>query len=145
MSADGSIELPFGDGLKKFRLAIGQWRVLEEKRKLGPKRLYDRVRSGDWFVEDLYQTIRLGLIGGGMSEPQALDLTETFFGAWLANRGLLGAEGICVLVMGVSLVGMDGDPVGKPVAGGRTKKSGSPASTATPRRPAASRRRKPTK
>jgi hypothetical protein len=137
MSADGSIELPFGDGRHLFRLAIGQWRELEELRKLGPRRLFDRVRNGDWFVDDLYHTIRLGLVGGGMPTPAALQLTERYFGDWLAAKGLLNAEGLCRAVMGAALLGMETDPVGKPKARAAGKKSASRASTATPSPPAA--------
>ncbi|MGO1079962.1 gene transfer agent family protein [Inquilinus sp. CA228] len=144
MSADGSIELPFGDGRHLFRLAIGQWRKLEELRKLGPLRLYDRVRNGDWFTEDLYQSIRLGLIGGGMAAPEALRLTDLYFDDWLKARGLLNAEGLVAVIMGASLVGMETDPVGKPKARAAARKPASRASTATPSPPAASRRSRST-
>lgn len=137
MSADGSIELPFGDGRHLFRLPIGQWRVLEELRKIGPRRLYDRVRQGDWFVDDLYHAIRLGLIGGGLAAPEALRLTDLYFGDWLASKGLLNAEGLVILIMGTSLAGMETDPVGKPKARAVKKKSASRASTATRSRRAA--------
>lgn len=136
MSADGSVELPFGDGVHNFRLAIGQWREMEELRKLGPRRLYDRVRNGDWFVDDLYHTIRLGLIGGGMASPNAMQLTERYFGDWLKAKGLLSAEGLARAIMVASLVGMETDQVGKPKARAAGRKSASRASTATPSQPA---------
>lgn len=140
MSADGSIELPFGDGQQLFRLAIGQWRELAEIRKLGPKRLFERVRAGDWFVDDLYQVMRLGLIGGGMSPPDALRLTDLYFKAW----PLLQSEQICLAVMAAALVGMEGESVGKAEAGEATTTSASPAPTETPSRPATRRQSRST-
>lgn len=144
MSADGSIELPFGDGRHLFRLAIGEWRELAELRKLGPRRLYDRVRTGDWFVDDLYHVIRMALIGGGMAKTDALRLTETYFGEWLRGKGLYSAEGLVIVIMGAALAGMETEPVGKAEADEAPTTSASSAPTETPGQPVAGRRKKST-
>ena len=139
MSADASVDLLFGNDRHTFRLGVGEWRELQRERKLGPRRLYDRVTAGDWFVEDLHQIIRLGLIGGGMAEAEALRLTDTYFKVW----PLADSEMIAKVVTGIGLFGNPDDPVGKAVAGA-AKTSASPASSGTRRPRAASRQSKST-
>ena len=78
MSADGSTTLLWADGEHRFRLAIGQLRELQEKCDAGPGELLLRLTSHRWRVDDILQTIRLGLIGGGMSPTNALVLVKRY-------------------------------------------------------------------
>ena len=78
MSRDGSCEFEWADGTHRFRLAIGQARELEEKTGQGCHRLLERMASGDWRVADIRETIRLGLIGGGMEPLAALSLVRAY-------------------------------------------------------------------
>jgi len=75
------IELPFGDGDYLFALKLPQLEELQERRGTGIFRIYGRVlagravlptgeaigfaEQGEAFAEDIYETIRLALIGGG--------------------------------------------------------------------------------
>lgn len=75
--------------------------------------LFDFVRSvgGDWRVDDIRETIRLGLIGGGMTPSEAY--------AQVARNiddqpgGLLDHIGLAIDVLHHALVGEEADPVGK--------------------------------
>lgn len=78
MSANAEIELTWGDGEHRFRLAIGQLRELQDKCKCGPQEIADRLRLGTWRVDDIRETIRLGLIGGGKTPLEALTLVVRY-------------------------------------------------------------------
>lgn len=87
MSRHGEVSILWGDGEYKFRLAWGQLRQLQEACDAGPPRIAARLRPyhpesnphGDnWRVDDIRETIRLGLIGGGKSQGEALGLVMKF-------------------------------------------------------------------
>lgn len=140
MSRSGGVDLTWGDGQHNFRLAIGQLRDLEEKTKVGPFELFERLRLNRWKVDDLAHVLRTGLIGGGMPAPQAVDLVTRHIDEWPLVESALVAQA----VMLAALVGSQDDPAGKAAAAGADSAGASPASSGTAR-PAASRRRKSTK
>lgn len=82
MTPTTALELHFGDGEYLFDLRLPQLAELQEKRGCGVFKLYGRVlrgrylldgtnevlgvpHDGEAYAEDLIETIRLGLIGGG--------------------------------------------------------------------------------
>lgn len=80
MTPQTSIELAFADGEYLFDLKLPQLAELQEKRGAGVFAIYGRVMQGRYllegqvigiaiegqaFAEDLFEIIRLGLIGGG--------------------------------------------------------------------------------
>jgi hypothetical protein len=73
------ISLEFGDGEHSFALPIGQLRELQDKTGRGPLALLRKIQSGEWFVDDLREVIRLGLIGGGSKAPDANKLVARYF------------------------------------------------------------------
>ncbi|WP_315759304.1 MULTISPECIES: gene transfer agent family protein [unclassified Bradyrhizobium] len=89
MSADGGICFFWGDDEYRFRLAIGQFRELQEcinLRRLkigapivGPMRLLNELRVSDAWPDDVRDVIRLGLVGGGMEPKDAHRLLRTYF------------------------------------------------------------------
>lgn len=56
----------FGDDEYDFRLGYGELLELQEKTGVGPFALYRRFMADDWYVSDIYETIRLGLVGGNV-------------------------------------------------------------------------------
>jgi hypothetical protein len=66
MSTDGSIELLWAGDNRKFKLAIENLIALQEKRNSGPMEIANRLRFGTWKIEDITETIRIGLIGAGV-------------------------------------------------------------------------------
>lgn len=72
MSRDGSIILTFPDGEDYHcRLAWGQLIKIQEARNAGPFVIYVRLHGADWWMEDIREVIRWGLIGGGMDPVRA--------------------------------------------------------------------------
>lgn len=138
MSARGECELLFGDGRHRFRLAIGQLQELEEKTKLGPFELFEKMLSRKWRVDEIRHVIRIGLIGGGLSPLEAVTLVDRHIDDWPWTENVA----IALQVLNEALAGNPADPPGKAEAG--TPSGGaSPASSATAPR-SGSRRRKST-
>ena len=120
MSAeDGSITRPFGDGEHTFRLAIGQWRELQEtvnRRRLeigqpviGPGVLVQILLTLNAWPDDIRDVIRLGLIGGGMKPDRALVLVKRHVEnlPFFANSVLAGE------IAQTAMFGPRDDPAGK--------------------------------
>lgn len=85
------VEDDFGDGTYTFRLPLGQLEELQEKTGVGPFKLAQRMLSGEWAPRDVYETLRLGLIGGGTKSTDALALIRRYGqeeGLWLRNVDL---------------------------------------------------------
>lgn len=80
MTPVAALELHFADGEYLFDLKLPQLAELQEKRGAGIFKIYGRVMKGRYllggesitlpeegeaFAEDIFETIRLGLLGGG--------------------------------------------------------------------------------
>lgn len=76
MSRDASVTLDFAGERRVFRLAIGQLRALQEACGAGPLQIYRRLLEGGWRIDDLRETLRLGLIGGGATDALATRLVR---------------------------------------------------------------------
>lgn len=77
--ACGSYRAPFGDGIYLFRLDIDGLRELQDKTDAGPAFLLHRIAAGQWRVDDVRETIRVGLVRGGLDPVQALVLLARYF------------------------------------------------------------------
>lgn len=87
MSKKPEIELEWADGTYLFALRAVQVEELEaisknprvpDKVGIGFGAIYQRVFSGEWYDSDLYNIVRLGLIGGGMGAIDAKRMCETY-------------------------------------------------------------------
>lgn len=127
MSSDGSYTGLWADGNYRFRLAIGQLRELQEKCNAGPPEIFERLMKNTWRVDDVRETLRLGLIGGGTPPSQALALVIRYVDMrpWMENVPA------ALEVMGAALVGDPNDQPGKTQLGEQNEKdcSSSPSST----------------
>lgn len=92
------IDLDFGDGTYHFRLPMEQLEELQVKTDAGPLQLLNRLGTDEWRTQDVSETIRLGLIGGGKTPLEALHLIRKYVlntPDWLSNikiaRGVLMA------------------------------------------------------
>jgi hypothetical protein len=125
----GAVDLAWGDGERAFRLAIGQLRELQDKCAAGPAEILTRLSTGRWRVEDVRETVRLGLIGGGVTPAEAHTLTVRY----VDERPLLESVMVARAALAMALVGEPEDDAGKRKAGGArsnpTVGSPSPAST----------------
>lgn len=67
-----------GDGDRAFALPFDSVLELERKTGIGFGALFDRVRRMHFAMSDITETVRLALIGGGMSPKDAFELTRTY-------------------------------------------------------------------
>ncbi|MET3837508.1 hypothetical protein ABIB58_002864 [Brevundimonas sp. UYEF29] len=131
MSRSARITAPFGDGTYDFRLDIGGLEELQEKVDAGPEQIYADIASGQWRVAHLRETIRIGLVRGGMDPMRALALVSRY----AAEGYLADLKPLALNIIAASLVGAPDEdkPSGEPEAGAKdpspAEKSGSQGST----------------
>lgn len=135
MSRSGKISFRCLDGeMHTFRLAIGQLVELQEKCDAGPAWIVERLQSGRWLLADIRDTIRLGLIGGGMKPVEAGALISRYVDN-VDEHPLLENRQTAVAILMAALVGAEDEPPGKPAAEGAPNSSAesspSPPFTAT--------------
>lgn len=97
MSRDASGTVAWADGEYKFRLGIAELRELQEKCDAGPMWIYERLQlnaHNGWRLEDIRETIRLGLIGGGLPPPEALALVKRYVDKRPATESILIAQAV---------------------------------------------------
>lgn len=130
MIKHGEISFDWADGHYAFRLAIGHWREIRDKTGAGPHELYERVVRRKWFVDDLREVIRLGLIGGGQTPTEALRLVANY----VDERPLFESVPVALAIMAAALVApVDDQPKkgrGRSGKEATTSASASPTSTA---------------
>lgn len=79
VSLDGGLTAAFGDGEYRFRLAYGQLQALEEAcGGIGAPVIAEALATKTFRVGYVRETIRLGLIGGGLSQSDALVKVRRF-------------------------------------------------------------------
>ena len=109
MSRDASIEFVWGEGPTRFALRYGEISELCEKRKCGPLKLMRRIENEEWFIEDIYEIIRIGLIGGGAAPAEAYRIAERY----VKNRPALESIPAAYAIIAAGLNGSPDDPPGK--------------------------------
>lgn len=117
MSRSARIEAPFGDGIHPFRLDIGGLEELQEKVNAGPEQIYADIASGQWRVAHLRETIRIGLVRGGMEPMRALALISRY----AAEGYLADLKPLALNIIAAALVGAPDEdkPSGEPEAGAK--------------------------
>lgn len=131
MSRGGDITLTCWDGEHTFRLRIGELRALQEKCDAGPAFILQRLRDGSWKVDDIRETLRLGLIGGGMEQQKALELVLDHVDAVPLAQNLVNAHAVIM----ASIFGTEEERLGKPdpagMKGSRESAANSPSPVST--------------
>ncbi len=109
-SRDASVVLAFGDGEYRFRLRLGELRKLEEARNAGVIEIAARLAGERWRVDDVIETLRFGLMGGGKSDVEAAKLIRLYVEETpLAHHVLTAAA-----VITGALYGFPDDPIPEP-------------------------------
>lgn len=100
----GAIELDFGGAERTFRLGLGEIEELEDKAGLGLFRIMDALspQTRGVRVKVISETLRIGLIGGGMLPAEALALVRRYCDERPLTESLLIAY--AVVVAGVTRV-----------------------------------------
>jgi len=79
MSRSAFIELDWAGDVRPFRLKMAQLERLQERcGERGPQRILFDLMGGEWKARDIVETIRLGLIGGGMKLADADKLVKEY-------------------------------------------------------------------
>lgn len=109
MSANGTLVLDWAGGEDAFCLAkVGLILDLEDKCKAGIGVIAARLESGAYYLNDVRETIRLGLIGGGKSPDQAMAAVRNHVdGTPLGHCQIVAYE-----IVKAVLIGVPHDPVG---------------------------------
>ena len=109
-------------GEHSFFLGIGELRALQNHCDAGPMHIFTRLSGFEWRVDDVYQTIRLGLVGGGADEKDARKLVDTFIvePAAFYKHVILAANILRISVMGDADDEVGSDMAGEPIAGETT-------------------------
>jgi hypothetical protein len=123
MSRDASIDLDFGDGEHRFRLAIGELRELQEKTGASPFTVFNRLVGYEPRVDDCREVIRLGLIGGSLPPPEAL----TFVRRYVEGRPLAEPIPVATAILKAALFGVPDEAPGK--SEGETEAAAPPPAT----------------
>lgn len=115
------VVLEWGDGEYVFALRGKEIEELEQVcGKVGFGVIFQRVMFGAWFWADLYHTVRLGLIGGGLGPVEAKRLTDMYIGQTKAEAPLTGPnspESVAQAVLSAVMHGFEDIPSGEAVAG----------------------------
>lgn len=110
MAANGQVELTWADGTYLFNIAkIKSVLELEEKCDAGVAEIFKRIGEGRWRINDIRETLRLGLIGGGMPPDKALRIISRYVDDRPWQESLQPA----MVVLMAAMVGVQGDEVGK--------------------------------
>lgn len=96
-----------GQGYYDLRLGINELILLQEKLAVGPYVAAQRLLAGDWLVTDIIETIRLALIGGGMSHKEAFTLTESY----IKPGHLMEYATLAGQILMAALAGVEDEPV----------------------------------
>ncbi|ALJ08232.1 gene transfer agent family protein [Brevundimonas sp. DS20] len=117
MSRSARITAPFGDDTYTFRLDIGGLEELQEKVDAGPEQIYADIASGQWRVAHLRETIRIGLVRGGMDPMRALALVSRY----AAEGYLADLKPLALNIIAAALVGAPEEEksLGEPEAGAK--------------------------
>lgn len=107
------IELTWAGGEHRFLLPIGQLRALQQYCDAGPEHILNRLRDQSWRVDDVVQTIRLALEGGGLDKEEARRLVQLHVEEKPLKLSVVTAH----VVLASSLYGEADDPVGESGAG----------------------------
>lgn len=73
------IVLHWPGGEHAFRLGLAELETIQQKTDCGPEFLLHRINAGQWYVGDLMEVLRNGLIGAGMPHVDALRLVRNTF------------------------------------------------------------------
>ena len=107
------VSMTWAGGEHDFLLTIDLLRALQDRCDAGPHFIHERLCTRRWMVNDVTETIRLGLEGGGTSKSDARKLVKTYVEDRPLTESVLTAQAILL----ASLFGQVDDQPGEEVAG----------------------------
>ncbi len=131
MDARGTTSLDWGDGTHLFRLSIPGLVELEKSCDAPIATIFKRVHAGDYSVTDVRETLRLGLIGGGMNPTEALTTIRAQFDDNISEIGLAYHHPYALAVIGGAMLGFVENPLAQPPGPETETAESHPASTSS--------------
>jgi hypothetical protein len=129
-NTSAEVVLPFGGQRRKFALKIKQIDELQRLCGAGIGEIVERAFTRKPYIRDIYDTIRLGLVGGGMDEVEAMLLCDTYIDGKALNEleNNASAAKTAKAILGAVYFGLDElKAVGDENADSNKKKDASPA------------------
>lgn len=124
-----AVTFDWGGEERTFDLRLGEVRKIEDKTGIGPAVILANLQNGTWKVDEYREVILQGLMGGGMSAPEATKLVKSWVDERPAKESLLPAMNIIM----AWLVGVPQDaPKGKEKAAKKRPKRTAPAASTSP-------------
>jgi Phage tail tube protein, GTA-gp10 len=105
----------WADGEYTFRLREAEMKAIQSNAKTGLYTVFKRIMTGDAYIEDLTETIRLGLIGGGTDPKDAKRLVNDYV---LQPQRFNEALDLAQEIFSTSLEGYWGEELPNPQAPG---------------------------
>lgn len=105
-----ALVVPWPGGEHAFRLGLRELRAIQQKTDCGPEHLLNKIKFGQWTVDELHEVLRQGLIGAGMPHVDALKLVDRAFDT---SPGI-AFKVPTMEVLSSFLFGPADDPVGEP-------------------------------
>ncbi|MBN8987417.1 MAG: gene transfer agent family protein [Rhizobiales bacterium] len=110
MSANGTRTIVWANGEDQFCLSkIGLLLDLEAKCNAPLGVIFGRLGTGTFGVNDVRETIRLGLMGGGMAPEQAMDAVKRHVDD--NEHGLAPSVLVAYAVVEAVMIGVPEDPI----------------------------------
>lgn len=106
------IDRPFAGAVRPFQLRYGEIETLERMCGAGIGEIMMRLAGHRFRAADIWQTIRLGLEGGGASEPEATALVLPYRETALSAHLQLAADILTAAVSGVEVPEGNGEEAG---------------------------------
>lgn len=97
------IDRPFAGAVRRFQLRYGEISTLERMCGAGVGEIMMRLPTHRFTARDIWETIRLGLEGGGMSEPEATAMVMRYHETALGAHLQLAADILSAAVSGVEI------------------------------------------
>lgn len=113
-------DITWAGGEHPFELKIEHLRALQDRCDAGPEWILNRLMTRQWHVNDVVDTIRLGLEGGGMEKAEARRLVQRYVEDRPLTESVLTAQAVLMLAL-------YGDPDDQPGEAGAG--AGSPTRT----------------
>lgn len=101
--------IAWAGGEHAFALDLGLLRALQDRCDAGPEQVFLRLGDFSWRVDDVTETIRLGLMGGGMSRDDAARLMDRV----TATVPLMRLKLVALSVLAHALAGPEDDRPGE--------------------------------
>lgn len=131
VTSKAEVTLEWADGEYLFALKGKQIEELQAVCKCGFGGIYRRIMAGDWYYGDVYHTIRLALIGGGMGAVEANRKCEMYVDGVALAAGPNNPLFVAQAILGASVMGVpskSGKPNPKPMMAGSISETIGPRS-----------------